>query len=80
MSIKYKEVPTINSSFCFEIWVKANEIFPINEFYARGNETTKKRFAKALAAAKICDLIYMPYHMKHWYYSIETHSNKKENE
>ncbi len=79
VSVKYKEVPPINSNFCFEMWVKANKIFPITEFYARGKEATRKRKAKALVAAKICDLIYMPYHMKDWYYPIERNNNKKTN-
>ena len=62
--VKYKEVPTFNSNFCFEIWVNTQENFPINEFYAKSNEATKKRLAKSLAAAKICNQMYIPYHLK----------------
>lgn len=76
--VKYKEVPKINSNFCFEIWVNTQGNFPINEFYAMGNESTKKRLGKVLAAAKICDQMYIPYHLKDWHYAIEPHSKKKE--
>jgi hypothetical protein len=68
--IEYKEIQTRNSSFCFEIRVNTDGKFPINEFYAMSNESTKKRLAKALAAAKICDQMYIPYHLKDWYITL----------
>ena len=80
LTVNYKEVPTINSNFCFEVWVNTQVNFPINKFYAIGNESTTKRLAKALAAAKICDQMYIPYHMKDWHIVIEPHGKNDKGE
>ncbi|MHA1490441.1 MAG: hypothetical protein ACTSRI_12400 [Promethearchaeota archaeon] len=78
-TIEYIKPTSVNPPFTYEIKVKVLKDLPEKEYNAKHTDYEKKTLVKALTAAKICDQIYLPYHMKEWTYPI-TYAKKKKKE
>lgn len=77
-TIKYIEPTNLNKPFMYEIYVGVRKDLPEEEYYAKHSDNKIKRLVKALTAAKVCNQIYLPYHMKEWYYPITKGKNDQE--
>jgi len=63
IEIIYKAPEKITSPFNCEVWVKSLKFFPKKNYYGKG-AGLKKKEAKAIAFAEICNQLFLPYHMK----------------
>jgi len=58
------------------VWINNLEYFPKDEYFGKG-EGFKKKEAKAIAYADICNQLYLPYHMKDWHFPIKDQKTKE---
>lgn len=75
--LNYSSKNNNHPPFEWEITIETGRKLDNKEYHEKCRISKKKRLAKAITAARICEQIYLPYHMKEWRYPIDTIKYKK---